>query len=118
MGTRGSDRGDQGRALVARGEVWWVEHPDAGRRPFLVLTRQGAVPIVNALLAVPATRTVRGIPTEVLLDRGDGMPEECALSLDNLTTVPKELFRTRITRLSVARMTEVCRALSLASGCA
>ena len=117
MGIPWSRRGDQGRTLVARSEVWWVEHPDAGRRPFLVLTRQAAVPVLNALLAVPATRTVRQIPTEVVLDTGDGMPEECALSLDNLTLVPKELFRSRITRLSVERMSEVCRALALASGC-
>ena len=73
--------------------------------------------MLNALLAVPATRTIRRIPTEVVLDTGDGMPEECALSLDNLTLVPKELFRARITRLSVERMSEVCRALALASGC-
>ena len=66
---------------------------------------------------MPATRTVRQIPTEVVLDRGDGMPEECALSLDNLTLVPKELFRSRITRLSVERMSDVCRALAVASGC-
>ena len=97
--------------------MWWVEHPEAGRRPFLVLTRQAAIPVLNALLAVPATRTVRQIPTEVVLDTGDGMPEQCALSLDNLTLVPKELFRTRITRLSLERMTEVWRALGLASGC-
>jgi hypothetical protein len=45
------------------------------------------------------------------------MPEECALSLDNLTLVPKELFRTRTTRLFVERMSAVCRALTLASGC-
>src|SRR6266536_1928486 len=108
---------DQGRALVARSEIWWVEHPDAGRRPFLVLTRQAALPVLNGLLAVPATRTIRQIPTEVVLDTDDGMPEECALSLDNLTLVPTELFRTRITRLSVERMSEVCRALTLASGC-
>ena len=103
--------------MVARSEIWWVEHPDAGRRPFLVLTRQAAVPVLNALLAVPATRTIRQIPTEVVLDTADGMPEECALSLDNLTLVPKELFRNRITRLSVERMSEVCTALALASGC-
>ena len=66
---------------------------------------------------MPATRTIRQIPTEVLLDIDDGMPEECALSLDNLTLVPKQLFRTRITRLSIERMNEVCRALTLASGC-
>jgi mRNA interferase MazF len=73
--------------------------------------------VLNALLAVPASRTIRQIPTEVVLDTNDGMPEECALSLDNVTPVPKELFRTRITRLSVERMSEVCRALTLASGC-
>ena len=117
MGFRGGAGGDQGRALVARSEVWWVEHSDAGRRPFLVLTRQGALPVLNAVLAVPATRTIRGIPTEVVLDADDGMPEVCALSLDNLTVVPKELFRSRITRLPVERMGEVCRALALASGC-
>ncbi|MGH3002856.1 MAG: type II toxin-antitoxin system PemK/MazF family toxin [Gaiellaceae bacterium] len=117
MGVAGSGGGDQGRALVARSEIWWVEHPDAGRRPFLVLTRQAAIPVLNAFLSVPATRTIRQIPTEVVLDKGDGMPEECALSLDGLTLVPKELFRTRITRLSTERMSEVCKALALASGC-
>ncbi len=109
---------DPGRAVVARGEVWWAEYPEAGRRPYLVLTRQAAIPLLHAVLAVPATRTIRGIPTEVVLDRDDGMPVECALSFDNLVTVPKEFFRERITRLSVARMTEACRALALASGCA
>lgn len=118
MDTRRRDRGDSGGALVARGEIWWVEHPDAGRRPFLVLTRQAAIPVLNSVLGVPATRSIRGIPTEVVLDSADGMPEECALSLDNPTAIPKELFRTRITRLSIGRMSEVCRALSLASGCA
>lgn len=83
-----------------------------------MLTPRAAIPVLNSMLAVPATRTIRQIPTEVVLDAGDGMPEACALSLDNLTLVPKELFRSRITRLSVERMREVCRALALASGCA
>ena len=104
--------------MVARGEVWWAEHPETGLRPYLVLTRQPAIAVLHAVLAVPATRTIRAIPTEVSLGRGDGMPAECVLSLDNLATLPKALFRERITRLSVARMTEVCRALALATGCA
>jgi mRNA interferase MazF len=118
MGAGGCTGSDQSGAVVARGEIWWAEHPDAGRRPFLVLTRQAAIPVLNAVLAVPATRAIRQIPTEVVLDPSDGMPEECALSLDNLATVPKDFFRERITRLSMDRMAEVCRALSLASGCA
>lgn len=78
--------------MVARGEVWWVEAPATGRRPYLVLTREHAIPVLNAVVAVPATRTVRSIPTEVVLDEDDGMPQPCALSLDNLVTVPKDSF--------------------------
>ena len=100
-----------------RGEVWWVEHPEAGRRPACVLTRQAAIPVLNSVLVAPATRTVRGIPTEVMLTRQDGMPDDCALSFDNLTTVPKALLTARITTVPKARLYEFCDALRVASGC-
>lgn len=100
-----------------RGEVWWVEHPDAGRRPACVLTREAAIGVLNSVLVAPATRTVRGIPTEVTLTRADGMPEECALSFDNLTTVPKSLLTVRITTVPDARLSELCDALRAATGC-
>jgi mRNA interferase MazF len=102
---------------VNRGEVWWVEHPDAGRRPACVLTRQAAIPVLNSVLVAPATRTVRGIPTEVALGRDDGMPDECALNFDNLTTVPKALLTSRMTLVSEARLPEICAALRSATGC-
>lgn len=70
-----------------RGEVWWAEDPELGRRPHLILTREAAVPLLSGLLAVPATRTIRGLPTEVSLTPADGMPEECVLTLDNVTVV-------------------------------
>src|SRR3990172_4690000 len=50
---------------------------------------------MQALASGGPTRTVRGIPTEVFLDRGDGMPDECALSLDDLTAVPKAWLTSR-----------------------
>jgi mRNA interferase MazF len=100
-----------------RGEVWWIEVPDAGRRPALVLTRPAAIPVLNRLLVVPATRTVRGIPTEVTLDEGDGMPSSCALTLDNLTVVSRASLGSRITTLTSERMTEVCTALGVAVAC-
>ena len=103
--------------MVNRGEIWWAEHPDAGRRPFLVLTRQAAIPVLDRVLAVPATRTIRDIPTELLLDEGDGMPETCALSFDNITTMPKALLTERITKLPVEKLQEVCRALKAATAC-
>jgi len=103
--------------LVARGEVWWYEDPRAGRRPFLVLTRNEAIPVLNQVLAVPATRTVRGIPTEVALDEADGMPTPCVLSLDNVTLIRRSLCTNLVTTLSHRTMAEVCEALRRATGC-
>jgi mRNA interferase MazF len=104
--------------VVRRGEVWWYEHPRAGRRPFLILTRDEAIPVLNQVLAVPATRIVRGIPTEIPLGPADGMPTPCCLTLDNVAVIRPALCVERITRLPAARMSEVCTALALATACA
>lgn len=103
--------------MVSRDEVWWYEHPRAGRRPFLILTRDEAIPVLSQVLGVPATRTVRGIPTEVALDESDGMSEPCALTLDNIAPIRTSLCTERITRLSAERMQAVCEALAAATTC-
>jgi mRNA interferase MazF len=103
--------------VVNRGEVWWVEHPEAGRRPACVVTRQAAIPVLSSVLVAPATRTVRGIPTEVVLTREDGMPADCALALDSITTVPRALLTRRVTTLADSKMDELCGALRAATGC-
>jgi len=103
---------------VKRGEVWWVERPAEGRRPYLVLIRDSAIPALTALVCVPATRTVRGIPSEVELGPDDGMPDRCALSFDNVRVLRKSYFRERICTLGPERMASVCRALGIATGCA
>ncbi|MEX2627038.1 MAG: type II toxin-antitoxin system PemK/MazF family toxin [Ilumatobacteraceae bacterium] len=100
------------------GEVWWYEPPSLPRRPFLVVTRPVACELLNQLLAVPATRTIRGIPTEVRLDRADGMPTECVLTLDNVTLVRPVFLTARVTTLGADVMRRVCRALADATVCA
>lgn len=100
-----------------RGEVWWAEVAGAGRRPFLVMTRERAIPVLRSLLAAPVTRTARGIATEVPLGASDGMPEECAVSLDNLRVVPKGALTRRICALGPARMAAACAALGDAVDC-
>jgi mRNA interferase MazF len=100
-----------------RAEVWWLEHPEIGRRPACILTRQVAIPVLNAVLVAPATRTVRGIPSEVLLGPEDGVPTDCALSFDNLMTVSKSMLTERITTLAPGRLSELCAAVSIATGC-
>ena len=58
-----------------RGEVSWADSPSQKRRPYLVLSRERAIPFLGAVVAVPAIRRIRGIPSEVRLDENDGMPD-------------------------------------------
>lgn len=103
---------------MRRGEVYWYEHPEAGRRPWLILSRDESLPVLTQVLAVPATRTVRGIPTEVSLGQDDGMPTDCVLTLDNVAPVRVSLCTERITTLGSDKMASVCVALRAATACA
>lgn len=49
----------------ARGEVWWHESLHRKPRPVLVITRDEATDVLNRLLVVPTTTSVRDIPTHV-----------------------------------------------------
>jgi mRNA interferase MazF len=103
--------------VVERGGVYFVEHPEWGRRPVLVLTRAAAIPVLKRVTVASITRRVRNIPTEVVLNLEDGMPTRCAVSLDNLGDVWKPLLVDHVTTLRDERMHDVCRALEIAVGC-
>ena len=102
---------------MRRGEIWWAEHPVAGRRPVLILTRDEAIEHLSEILIVPSTRTVRDIPTHVRLDESDGMREPCALALDNVGPIAKGFLVERMTKLDPTKMGEVCAALRTATSC-
>ena len=100
-----------------RGEVWWGEIQDVGRRPFLIMTRSAAIPVLHNLLAAPITRTVRNLPTELRLGPDDGMPADCAASFDNLRVVPKAYLVDRQCVLDAVRMAQACVAVRAAVDC-
>ncbi|MBA2426895.1 MAG: type II toxin-antitoxin system PemK/MazF family toxin [Actinobacteria bacterium] len=104
-------------ATPRRGEVWWGELPNVGRRPFLVMTRDAAIPVLKSVLAAPITRTVRMIPTELRLGPEDGLPAECAASFDNLRVVSKGHLVQRECTLGAARLLEACGAMRIAVDC-
>lgn len=81
------------------------------------MTRAGAIPVLNSVLAAPVTRTVRGIPTEVRLGLDDGMAQECAATMDNLRVISKSALTKRICVLGVIRMSQACTALRVAVDC-
>src|SRR5438270_13816428 len=74
----------QGRRL-RRGEIRWYTFrlPDK-RRPVLLRTRNEVIDRLNQIIVVPATRTIRGLTTEVILTTDDGMPAMCALNFDHV----------------------------------
>ena len=101
----------------SRGEVWWAEEPDIGRRPVLVLTRDRAIDVLTSVIVVPATRTIRDIPTEVRLGPEDGLPTDCAASFDNLRVLPKAYLVDRLATLGPDRLSAACHALRAAVDC-
>ncbi len=103
--------------MVTRGGIYVLEHPEWGRRPVLVLTREAAIPVLQRLTVATVSRRIRDIPTEVVLDEHDGMATRCAVSLDNLGEAWKALLTEHLTTLGEGRMGEVCHALDLAVGC-
>jgi mRNA interferase MazF len=102
---------------VRRGEVWWVDVPSDKRRPVLVLSRNPMGSYLNAVICAPITSNIRGIPTEVLLDRRSGLARASVANLDNTTLVDRRRFIRRLGEVPPKAMEEACRALAFAVGC-
>jgi mRNA interferase MazF len=103
--------------IPARGEIWWGETPDAKGRPYLVLTRDEAVPVLRTILVAPITRTIRGIPTEVPVGEPEGLHADGVASLDNVLAFPTSLLVRRLGALAPERRDEPCAALRAATDC-
>lgn len=103
---------------ISRGDVRLYEFsaPDK-RRPVVVLTRDSSIGYLSTVTVAPITSTVRGVPSEVLLDEDDGMKGRCAINLHNAVTVSQRRLGKRVSRLSARRMEEVCLALRFSLGC-
>jgi mRNA interferase MazF len=100
---------------MLRGEIWWANLPSpVGRRPVLLLSRNEAYAVRNAVTVAEVTTTIRGIPVEVELNPDDGMPKPCVVNLDTLATIRRDLLETRITTLNDEKITLVHQALKFA----
>ena len=67
-------------------------------------------------VVVPATRTIRGLTTEVVLTVDDGMPAACALNFDHVSLAQRSRIGPVLCYLSEARWDEVRKALLIACG--
>lgn len=101
---------------MRRGEVWFAATP-GGDRPVVVLTRDEVADRIGSVVVAALSRTHRGLVSELELTERDGVPSKCVANFDNVHTLPRDVFRRRVTRLSDARMAQACRCLAAATGC-
>jgi len=84
----------------------------------VVLSRDAAIPRLGRALIGPCTTTVRGIPTEVVLEPPDDpIPLVSVVNLDSVESVSIGTLVDRLGRLSGDRMREICEALEIAVDC-
>lgn len=100
---------------MRRGEVWWAEQPEPiGRRPVILLSRDEAYEVRNAVTVAQITTTIRNIPVEVLLDEKDGLPQKCVINLDTISTVRKAILTKRICSLRSDKINQINKAIKFA----
>ena len=105
-------------ATPRRAELWWCEPPEIGRRPVVVLSRDAAIPRLRRALVAPCTTTIRGLPSEVILDPDDDpIVRRSVVNLDSVESVSIAVLVERLGTLSGARMREICTALEVAVDC-
>ena len=98
-------------------EIWWAKLPaPAGKRPVLLLTREGAYSYLNKFVVAEITTTIREIPVEVPVGPAEGLPKRCVVNCDNLRTVARSWLVKRLGALPARRHPEVKRAVGYASG--
>jgi len=103
---------------IARGDIRLYRFaPPDKPRPVVVLTRDSALQYLSTATVAPITSSIRGVPSEVRLDKEDGMKRPCAVNLHNTVTVSQKRLGKRMAHLAPLRMREVCGALRFSLGC-
>ncbi len=100
-----------------RGDIRYCifKAPDK-KRPVLILTRNSIIPYLGEITVAAITLTIRSMPSEVLLNQEDGLPQTCVVNLDHIYTVPKSKLGKLIASLSSKQMESVKRSLLFALG--
>ncbi len=85
-------------------------------RPVLLLTRPDMIGVLNTVTVAPLTRTIRGVPSEVVVGPECGLKESSAINLHYLVSVPREGLRRFVGTVSPEVLKKVKAALLFALG--
>ena len=100
-----------------RGDVWQLDLGGrAGRRPAVILTRQGVIAHLNKLTVAEITSAGKGYPTEVAIGQTANLRKVSFVQLDNIQTVSKVRFVKYVGALDAIAMRNIGRKLILTLG--
>jgi mRNA interferase MazF len=72
---------------------------------------------LSTVTVASITSTIRGVPSEVVLDEADVMKTTCAVNPHNAVTVSQQRLGKRVARLSNVPMGKICTSLRFSIGC-
>lgn len=103
-------------SVIARGDVFDADLGPHGHRPCVIVTREWAIPVLNALTAVAITSTIRGHVAEVELAERHGLDHPSVANCDIVVNVSKALLTRRRGALDPETLRHLDVALALALG--
>jgi mRNA interferase MazF len=80
----------------------------------VILTRDAVIDNIGAIVVALVTRTIRQLPTEVVLGRRQGLPVRCVANLDNVLTVPRQRLKRLMGACDAAKLAELNAAIKTA----
>jgi mRNA interferase MazF len=83
-------------------------------RPVLVLTRDVARRAMTKVTVAPITSSIKGLSSEVAIGTRNGLDHECAVSLDNILTIPADRLGRTVGFLAEDQERLLARAIVLA----
>ena len=69
---------------------------------------------MTKVTVAPITSTIKGLTSEVPVGPGNGLDHDCAVSLDNVVTIPVSRVSRTVGYLSALQEAELARAIVLA----
>ena len=94
------------------GELWEVRLDKV--RPVVIVSRDDVRGRRMKATVAWVTTAIRDLPTYVLLDHRDGLPDLSAVNCDELQTIPKARLTRRLGRLSAEKIDALDDALRFA----
>lgn len=83
-------------------------------RPVVILTRETARAAMTKVTVAPITSTVKGLSSEVPVGPANGLDHRCAISIDNMLTIPASALGRGIGFLHDDQEAQLTRAILLA----